>query len=220
MKFFVDTADIADIKEMADTGLLDGVTTNPSLIAKSGRDFMEVTKEICDLVDGPVSAEVVALDHDMMMKEAETLRRIADNVCIKVPLTIDGLKTCKKLTGDGTMVNVTLCFSANQALLAAKAGATFVSPFVGRHDDNGFDGMALIRDIRTIYDNYPGFTTEILVASIRNPVHVLESARIGADVATMPPAVIKGLFKHVLTDKGIEGFTKDWEKTGQTIPTS
>ncbi|MDG5750738.1 fructose-6-phosphate aldolase [Qipengyuania sp. XHP0211] len=220
MKFFVDTADIADIKEMADTGLLDGVTTNPSLIAKSGRDFMEVTREICDLVDGPVSAEVVALDHDTMMKEAETLRRIADNVCIKVPLTIDGLKTCKKLTGDGTMVNVTLCFSANQALLAAKAGATFVSPFVGRHDDNGFDGMALIRDIRTIYDNYPGFTTEILVASIRNPVHVLESARIGADVATMPPAVIKGLFKHVLTDKGIEGFTKDWEKTGQTIPTS
>ncbi|MDP4575785.1 fructose-6-phosphate aldolase [Qipengyuania sp. G39] len=220
MKFFVDTADIADIKEMADTGLLDGVTTNPSLIAKSGRDFMEVTREICDLVDGPVSAEVVALDHETMMKEAETLRRIADNVCIKVPLTIDGLKTCKKLTGDGTMVNVTLCFSANQALLAAKAGATFVSPFVGRHDDNGFDGMALIRDIRTIYDNYPGFTTEILVASIRNPVHVLESARIGADVATMPPAVIKGLFKHVLTDKGIEGFTKDWEKTGQTIPTS
>ena len=220
MKFFVDTADIADIKEMADTGLLDGVTTNPSLIAKSGRDFMEVTKEICGLTDGPVSAEVVALDHETMMKEAETLRRIADNVCIKVPLTIDGLKTCKKLTSDGTMVNVTLCFSANQALLAAKAGATFVSPFVGRHDDNGFDGMALIRDIRTIYDNYPGFTTEILVASIRNPVHVLESARIGADVATMPPAVIKGLFKHVLTDKGIEGFTKDWEKTGQTIPTS
>ena len=220
MKFFVDTADIADIKEMADTGLLDGVTTNPSLIAKSGRDFMEVTKEICDLVDGPVSAEVVALDHETMMKEAETLRRIADNVCIKVPLTIDGLKTCKKLTSDGTMVNVTLCFSANQALLAAKAGATFVSPFVGRHDDNGFNGMDLIRDIRTIYDNYPGFTTEILVASIRNPVHVLESARIGADVATMPPSVIKGLFKHVLTDKGIEGFLADWEKTGQSIPTS
>ena len=199
MKFFVDTADIADIREMADTGLLDGVTTNPSLIAKSGRDFMEVTKEICDIVDGPVSAEVVALDHDTMMKEAETLRKIADNVCIKVPLTIDGLKTCKKLTGDGTMVNVTLCFSANQALLAAKAGATFVSPFVGRHDDNGFDGMALIRDIRLIYDNYPNFSTEILVASIRNPVHVLESARIGADVATMPAAGIKGLFKHVLT---------------------
>jgi transaldolase len=220
MKFFVDTADIADIKEMAETGLLDGVTTNPSLIAKSGRDFMEVTKEICELVDGPVSAEVVALDHETMMKEAETLRKIADNVCIKVPLTIDGLKTCKKLTGDGTMVNVTLCFSANQALLAAKAGATFVSPFVGRHDDNGFDGMALIRDIRLIYDNYPNFSTEILVASVRNPVHVLESARIGADVATMPPAVIKGLFKHVLTDKGIEGFLADWAKTGQSIPTA
>ncbi|MBO6767807.1 MAG: fructose-6-phosphate aldolase [Erythrobacter sp.] len=217
MKFFVDTADIADIKELAETGLLDGVTTNPSLIAKSGRDFMEVTKEICDIVDGPVSAEVVALDHETMMKEAEVLRKIADNVCIKVPLTIDGLKTCKKLTADGTMVNVTLCFSANQALLAAKAGASFVSPFVGRHDDNGFDGMALIRDIRLIYDNYPGFTTEILVASVRNPVHVLESARIGADVATMPPGVIKGLFKHVLTDKGIEGFLADWEKTGQSI---
>jgi len=218
MKFFVDTADIADIREMADTGLLDGVTTNPSLIAKSGRDFMEVTKEICDLVDGPVSAEVVALDHDTMMKEAETLRKIADNVCIKVPLTIDGLKTCKKLTGDGTQVNVTLCFSANQALLAAKAGATFVSPFVGRHDDNGFDGMELIADIRQIYNNY-SFGTEILVASVRNPVHVLKSALIGADVATMPPAVIKGLFKHILTDKGIEGFVADWAKTGQSIPT-
>ncbi|MAQ65948.1 MAG: fructose-6-phosphate aldolase [Sphingomonadaceae bacterium] len=218
MKFFVDTANIADIREMADTGLLDGVTTNPSLIAKSGRDFMEVTKEICDIVDGPVSAEVVALDHDTMMKEAETLRKIADNVCIKVPLTIDGLKTCKKLTGDGTQVNVTLCFSANQALLAAKAGATFVSPFVGRHDDNGFDGMELIADIRQIYNNY-NFATEILVASVRNPVHVLKSALIGADVATMPPAVIKGLFKHILTDKGIEGFVADWAKTGQSIPT-
>ena len=218
MKFFVDTADIADIREMADTGLLDGVTTNPSLIAKSGRDFMEVTKEICDIVDGPVSAEVVALDHDTMMKEAETLRKIADNVCIKVPLTIDGLKTCKKLTSDGTQVNVTLCFSANQALLAAKACATFVSPFVGRHDDNGFDGMELIADIRQIYNNY-SFGTEILVASVRNPVHVLKSALIGADVATMPPAVIKGLFKHILTDKGIEGFVADWAKTGQSIPT-
>ena len=219
MKFFVDTADIADIKEMADTGLLDGVTTNPSLIAKSGRDFIEVTREICSIVDGPVSAEVVALDHETMMKEAETLRKIADNVCIKVPLTIDGLKTCKKLTSEGTQVNVTLCFSANQALLAAKAGATFVSPFVGRHDDNGFDGMSLIEDIVTIYSNY-GFETEVLVASIRNPVHVLQSALIGADVATMPPAVIKGLFKHILTDKGIEGFVADWEKTGQSIPTS
>ncbi|MBX7495394.1 fructose-6-phosphate aldolase [Qipengyuania sp. 6B39] len=219
MKFFVDTAEIADIKELAETGLLDGVTTNPSLIAKSGRDFMEVTKEICGIVDGPVSAEVVALDHETMMKEAETLRKIADNVCIKVPLTIDGLKTCKKLRADGTMVNVTLCFSANQALLAAKAGASFISPFVGRHDDNGFDGMALIEDIHQIYSNY-GFETEILVASIRNPVHVLQSALIGADVATMPPAVIKGLFKHVLTDKGIEGFVADWAKTGQTIPTA
>jgi len=179
---------------------------------------MEVTKEICDIVDGPVSAEVVALDHDTMMKEAETLRKIADNVCIKVPLTIDGLKTCKKLTSDGTQVNVTLCFSANQALLAAKAGATFVSPFVGRHDDNGFDGMELIADIRQIYNNY-SFGTEILVASVRNPVHVLKSALIGADVATMPPAVIKGLFKHILTDKGIEGFVADWAKTGQSIPT-
>jgi len=216
MKFFADTAEIADIKELAATGLLDGVTTNPSLIAKSGRDFMEVTREICGIVDGPVSAEVVALDHETMMKEAEILRKIADNVCIKVPLTIDGLKTCKALTSEGTMVNVTLCFSANQALLAAKAGATFVSPFVGRHDDNGFDGMDLIRDIRLIYDNY-AFETEILVASVRHAVHVLESARIGADVATMPPAVIKSLVKHVLTDKGIEGFLADWAKTGQSI---
>jgi len=216
MKFFADTAEIADIQELAATGLLDGVTTNPSLIHKSGRDFMEVTKEICGLVAGPVSAEVVALDHAGMMREAEVLRKIADNVCIKVPLTIDGLKTCKALTGDGTMVNVTLCFSANQALLAAKAGATFVSPFVGRHDDNGFDGMDLIRDIRLIYDNY-AFATEILVASVRHGIHVLEAARIGADVMTAPPAVIRGLFKHVLTDKGIEGFLADWAKTGQSI---
>ncbi|ROT95028.1 fructose-6-phosphate aldolase [Altererythrobacter sp. FM1] len=216
MKFFADTAEIDDIKELAETGLLDGVTTNPSLIAKSGRDFMEVTKEICGITDGPVSAEVVALDHETMMKEAEVLRKIADNVCIKVPLTIDGLKTCKALTSDGTMVNVTLCFSANQALLAAKAGATFVSPFVGRHDDNGFDGMDLIRDIRLIYDNYL-FDTEILVASVRHATHVLESARIGADVATMPPKVIKSLANHVLTDKGIEGFLADWAKTGQSI---
>ncbi len=216
MKFFADTAEIEDIKELAATGLLDGVTTNPSLIHKSGRDFMEVTREICGIVAGPVSAEVVALDHDGMMREAEILRKIADNVCIKVPLTIDGLKTCKKLTGDGTMVNVTLCFSANQALLAAKAGATFVSPFVGRHDDNGFDGMDLIRDIRLIYDNY-AFATEILVASVRHGIHVLEAARIGADVMTAPPAVIRGMFKHVLTDKGIEGFLADWAKTGQSI---
>ena len=216
MKFFADTAEIDAIKELAATGLLDGVTTNPSLIAKSGRDFMEVTKEICGITDGPVSAEVVALDHETMMKEAEVLRKIADNVCIKVPLTIDGLKTCKALTGDGTMVNVTLCFSGNQALLAAKAGATFVSPFVGRHDDNGMDGMDLIRDIRLIYDNYD-FGTEILVASVRHTTHVLESARIGADVMTAPPKVIMDLAKHVLTDKGIEGFLKDWASTGQSI---
>ncbi len=216
MKFFVDTADTADIADLAETGLLDGVTTNPSLIAKAGRDFKEVVREICGLVDGPVSAEVVALDHDGMMREAEILRRIADNVCVKVPLTIDGLKTCKKLTGDGTMVNVTLCFSANQALLAAKAGASFVSPFVGRLDDNGSDGLELIRDIRLIYDNY-AFATEILVASVRHGIHVLESAKIGADVMTAPPAVIRGLFKHVLTDKGIEGFMADWAKTGQSI---
>ena len=216
MKFFADTAEIDAIRELAEAGLVDGVTTNPSLIHKSGRDFMEVTREICDIVDGPVSAEVVALDHPTMMREAEVLRKIADNVCIKVPLTIDGLKTCRALTGESTMVNVTLCFSANQALLAAKAGATFVSPFVGRHDDNGFDGMELIRDIRLIYDNY-GFGTEILVASVRHVIHVLEAARIGADVMTAPPAVIKSLANHVLTDKGIEGFLSDWAKTGQTI---
>ncbi len=216
MKFFADTAEIEDIKELAATGLLDGVTTNPSLIMKSGRDFHEVTKEICGIVDGPVSAEVVALDHAGMMREAEVLRKIADNVCIKVPMTMDGLKTCKALTNDGSMVNVTLCFSANQALLAAKAGATFVSPFVGRHDDNGFDGMELIGDIRLIYDNYD-YRTEILVASVRHGIHVLQAAKIGAEVMTAPPAVIKGLIKHVLTDKGIEGFLADWAKTGQTI---
>ncbi len=215
MKFFADTAEIADIKELAATGLLDGVTTNPSLIAKSGRDFKEVTKEICGIVAGPVSAEVVALDYDGMMREAAILRKIADNVCIKVPMTLDGLKACKALTGDGSMVNVTLCFSANQALLAAKAGATFVSPFVGRHDDNGFDGMELIGDIRLIYDNYD-YRTEILVASVRHGIHVLHAAKIGADVMTAPPAVIKGLIKHVLTDKGIEGFLADWVKTGQS----
>ena len=216
MKFFVDTADTAEIAEMAATGLLDGVTTNPSLIAKSGRKFVEVIEEICGIVAGPVSAEVVALDHPTMMKEAAVLRKIASNVCIKVPLTIDGLKTCKALTDEGTMVNVTLCFSANQALLAAKAGASFISPFVGRHDDNGFDGMALIADIRQIYDNYD-FGTEILVASVRHPIHVLESAKIGADVMTAPPAVIRALVNHPLTDKGIQGFMADWAKTGQSI---
>ena len=216
MKFFVDTADTAEIAELAATGLVDGVTTNPSLIAKSGRQFVEMIGEICGLVDGPVSAEVVALDHQTMMKEAEILRKVADNVCIKVPLTIDGLKTCKALSDDGTLVNVTLCFSANQALLAAKAGAAFISPFVGRHDDIGFDGMGLIADIRQIYDNYD-FGTEILVASVRHPVHVLESAKIGADVMTAPPAVIKSLFNHPLTEKGIQGFLADWAKTGQSI---
>jgi transaldolase len=216
MKFFVDTADTAEIADLAATGLVDGVTTNPSLIAKSGRKFVEVIAEICGLTSGPVSAEVVALDHATMMKEADLLRKIADNVCIKVPLTIDGLKTCKALSSEGTMVNVTLCFSANQALLAGKAGASFISPFVGRHDDIGFDGMALIADIRQIYDNYD-FGTEILVASVRHPIHILESAKIGADVMTAPPAVIKALFNHPLTDKGIQGFLADWAKTGQSI---
>jgi transaldolase len=216
MKFFVDTADTVEIAELAATGLLDGVTTNPSLIAKSGRQFLDVVREICGLTDGPVSAEVVALDHQGMMREAEILRKLADNVCIKVPLTLDGLKTCKALTGEGTQVNVTLCFAPAQALLAAKAGATFISPFVGRLDDIGQDGMDLIRDIRLIYDNY-AFDTEILVASVRHPIHILESARIGADVMTAPPAVIKALFNHPLTDKGITGFMADWAKTGQNI---
>ena len=216
MKFFADTAVIADIRELAEAGLLDGVTTNPSLIHKSGASFLEVVREICEVVTGPVSAEVVAIDHDTMMREADVLRKIADNVAVKVPLTVDGLKTCRALSGEGTMVNVTLCFSAVQALLAAKAGATFVSPFVGRHDDNGFDGMQLISDIRTIYDNYD-FETEILVASVRHPVHVLEAARIGADAMTAPPAIIKQLSAHPLTDKGIAGFVKDWEATGQSI---
>ena len=217
MKFFADTADTADIRDLADAGLLDGVTTNPSLIHKAGRNFLEVVEEICGIVPGmPVSAEVVALDYETMMKEAEVVRKIADNVAVKLPLTIDGLKACKALTSDGTMVNVTLCFSANQALLAAKAGASFISPFVGRHDDVGFDGMQLISDIRLIYDNY-GFETEILVASVRHPVHVLEAARIGADVMTAPPAVIRQLVKHPLTDKGIESFLADWAKTGQSI---
>lgn len=216
MKFFADTAIIDDIRDLADAGLLDGVTTNPSLIAKSGRNFLEVVAEICAIVEGPVSAEVVALDYAGMMREAEIVRKIADNVTVKLPLTIDGLKACKALTDDGTMTNVTLCFSANQALLAAKAGATFISPFVGRHDDIGFDGMDLIEDIRLIYDNYD-FATEILVASVRHPVHVLQAAKIGADVMTAPPSVIKQLVKHPLTDKGIEAFMADWAKTGQTI---
>src|SRR5574339_165223 len=208
MKFFADTAEIADIKELQDTGLLDGVTTNPSLIKKSGRDFIEVVKEIASICPGPISAEVVSLDHAVMMKGAEKLRKIADNIAIKVPLTIDGLKSCKALTGDGTMVNVTLCFSANQALLAAKAGATFISPFVGRLDDIGQPGIELIADIRLIYDNYD-FATQILVASVRHPMHVVEAAKIGADVMTAPPKIIHQLFKHPLTDAGIASFLKD-----------
>lgn len=216
MKFFVDTADVVEIKELVDVGLLDGVTTNPSLIAKSGRAFKEVVAEICKLVEGPVSAEVTALDYAGMVKEGNELRRIAKNVTVKVPLTIDGLKACKALSGDGAMVNVTLCFSANQALLAAKAGATFISPFVGRLDDIHLDGMELISEIRQIYDNY-AFDTEILVASVRNANHVKQAALIGADVVTAPAAVLKALAKHPLTDKGIEMFMADWKKTGQTI---
>jgi len=216
MKFFVDTADTAEIRDLADSGLVDGVTTNPTLIHKSGQRFVDVVAEICKITPGPVSAEVVALDHEGMMREADILRRIADNVCIKVPLTLDGLRACKAIRSDGRLVNVTLCFSANQALLAAKAGARFVSPFVGRHDDVGFDGMELIADIKTIYDNYD-FATEILVASVRHPVHVLQAARIGAHVMTAPPAVIRALVNHPLTEKGIAGFMADWAKTGQSI---
>jgi transaldolase len=213
MKFFVDTANIDDIAELAATGLIDGVTTNPSLVAKSGRPFTEVIKEICSLVEGPVSAEVVATDYDGMITEGRKLAAIAENVAVKLPLTWDGLKACKTLTGEGTMVNVTLCFSANQALLAAKAGATFISPFIGRLDDINLDGMELISDIRQIYDNYL-FDTEILAASIRTANHVKESALAGADVATMPPNVIKTLATHPLTDKGLAAFLADAEKAG------
>ncbi len=216
MKFFLDTANIDEIREANATGLLDGVTTNPSLIKKSGRDFFEVIGDIAKEVDGPVSAETTAHDHETMLKEGLKCAKIADNITVKVPLTLEGLKTCKALRAEGIMVNVTLCFSANQALLAAKAGATFISPFVGRHDDVGFDGMELIADIRTIYDNYD-FDTEILVASVRHPVHVLESARIGADVATFPWDVMKKLFNHPLTVNGLAGFDKDWAATGFSI---
>ena len=217
MKFFVDTADVAEIKELAATGLLDGVTTNPTLVAKAGRDFKDIIKEICAVVPGPVSAEVAATDYDGMMREADVLRKIAKNVTIKVPLTMDGLKACKALTSDGTMVNVTLCFSANQALLAAKAGATFVSPFIGRLDAIGLNGMDVIREIRTIFDNYPDLSTDILAASIRTVNHVKEAAMIGADVATIPPAILKALVKHPLTDAGLTAFVNDWKKTGQKI---
>ncbi|MBM1631222.1 fructose-6-phosphate aldolase [Sulfitobacter mediterraneus] len=216
MKFFVDTAEIDAIAELNDLGMVDGVTTNPSLILKSGRDILEVTKEICDLVDGPVSAEVVALEADAMIAEGRKLAEIADNITVKLPLTWDGLKACKVLSGEGKMVNVTLCFSANQALLAAKAGATFISPFIGRLDDIHLDGLELIQDIRTIYDNY-GFDTQILAASIRSVNHVQDCALIGADVMTAPPEVIKKLANHMLTDKGLDQFMKDWAKTGQNI---
>ncbi len=216
MKFFVDTADVNDIRELSELGLIDGVTTNPSLILKSGRNIAEVTKEICDIVDGPVSAEVAATEYDEMIREGKVLAKIADNICIKLPLTMDGLRACRTLSGEGHAVNVTLCFSANQALLAAKAGATFISPFIGRLDDMAIDGMDLIREIRVIYDNY-GFETEILAASIRTVNHVKEAALIGADVATVPPATIRSLVKHPLTDKGLEAFLSDWKKTGQKI---
>jgi len=217
MKFFVDTAEVNEINELASTGLLDGVTTNPSLIAKSGRDFKQTIADICKIVPGPVSAEVAATDYTGMMRESEILRKIASNVTIKVPLTLDGLKACKALTGEGTMVNVTLCFSANQAILAAKAGATFVSPFIGRLDDVGLDGLELIREIRVIYDNYPDFQTDILAASIRTVNHVKDCAMIGADVATVPPAILNALVKHPLTDSGLATFVADWKKTGQSI---
>ncbi len=217
MKFFVDTADIKEIKELAATGLLDGVTTNPSLVAKSGRDFFDVLKDICAVVKGPVSAEVTATDVDGMITEGEKLAKIAKNITIKVPMTWDGLKACKHFTSKGTMVNVTLCFSAAQAILAAKAGATFVSPFVGRLDDIGENGMQLIADICTIYKQYPNFKTEVLVASIRNNAHVTEAAKLGAHVATIPPNVLKQLVQHPLTDKGLATFLSDWQKTGQKI---
>ena len=218
MKFFVDTADVDEIRELVDTGLLDGVTTNPSLVAKTGRDFFEVLKEICTLVPGPVSAEVAATDTDSMLVEGRKLAEIAPNITVKVPLTWDGLKACRALTQGGTKVNVTLCFSAAQALLAAKVGASYVSPFVGRLDDIGHDGMQVVAEIREIYDNYDGvFSTEILVASIRHPMHVIAAAKIGADIATVPPQVLRQLAGHALTDKGLAAFLADWEKTGQTI---
>ncbi len=217
MKFFVDTADINEIKDLASTGLLDGVTTNPSIIAKSGLQFLPLIKEITEIVSGPVSAEVASTDYATMRKEAEVLRKIADNVAVKVPLTQDGLKVCKELSDEGTMVNVTLCFSAGQALLAAKAGAAFISPFVGRLDDLSQQGLDLIADICTIYNNYPEYDTEVLVASVRNPMHIIESAKMGAHVMTAPPSVIKQLYNHPLTDKGLAAFVEDWAKTGQSI---
>jgi len=217
MKFFVDTADVAEIRELASTGLLDGVTTNPSLVAKTGRDFFEVLREICEIVPGPVSAEVTALDHATMVTEGRRLAKVADNIVVKTPLTPDGLKACRQLTKDGIRVNVTLCFSPAQALLAAKAGAAYVSPFVGRLDDIAVDGLALVSEIMEIYDAYPEITTEVLVASVRHPIHVVEAAKMGAHVATIPPAVLRAMFKHPLTDRGLDAFLNDWAKTGQSI---
>ncbi|MCC7035820.1 MAG: fructose-6-phosphate aldolase [Alphaproteobacteria bacterium] len=217
MKFFVDTGDIAEIKDLASTGLLDGVTTNPTLIAQSGKNFLKLIAEICEVVDGPVSAEVAATDYATMLKEGQKLAKIAKNVAVKVPLTPDGLKVCKALSDNGTQVNVTLCFSSAQAILAAKAGATFISPFVGRLDDVGQDGTQLIKDIVQIYKQYPNFKTEVLIASIRHPIHLVDAAKVGAHVATIPPKVIRQLYAHPLTDKGLAAFVADWAKTGQTI---
>lgn len=217
MKFFIDTADINEISELISTGLVDGITTNPSLIAKQGKDMKEIIKSICKIVRGPVSAEVTATDYANMLKEGEYLASIAENIAVKVPLTQDGLKTCRALSDKGCMVNVTLCFSAAQAVLAAKSGATFISPFIGRLDDIGEDGISLIEDIVKIYKNYPEFKTQVLVASVRNVQHVVDSAKIGAHVATLPPKIIKELYKHSLTDKGLNAFLEDWKKTGQSI---
>lgn len=217
MKFFVDTADVAEIRELASTGLLDGVTTNPSLVAKTGRDFFELLREICKIVPGPVSAEVTALDHATMATEGRRLAKVADNIVVKVPLTPDGLKACRELTNEGIRVNVTLCFSPAQALLAAKAGAAYISPFVGRLDDIAEDGLGLIAEIMEIYDAYSEITTEVLVASVRHPIHVVEAAKMGAHVATVPPAVLRAMFNHPLTDRGLDAFLNDWAKTGQSI---
>ena len=217
MKFFIDTAEIDEIRALSKTGMVDGVTTNPTLIAKSGRKFMDVIAEICDIVPGPISAEVTATEADAMIKEGRKLAKIAKNVAVKLPLTVDGLTACKTLRNEGTMVNVTLCFSAAQALLAAKAGATFISPFVGRLDDIGQDGMELIADICEIYGEYPDFATEVLVASVRHPVHVVQAAKLGAHVATLPPKILRQLYDHPLTDKGLAAFLADWAKTGQSI---
>ncbi len=217
MKFFIDSAEVAEIQDLASTGLVDGVTTNPSLVAKSGRDFIDVLREICAIVPGPVSAEVTATDLPAMLEEGRRLAKLAENIVIKTPLTPDGLKACKALSDEGIRVNVTLCFSAAQAILAAKAGAAYVSPFVGRLDDVGSDGLRLIADIVEIYGVYPEFTTEVLVASVRHPIHVVEAARLGADVATLPPGVLRAMFRHPLTDKGLAAFLDDWAKTGQSI---